>query len=444
MKIRNFFIVGTMLISAVTFAQKDELKALKKIYAKDEIKGDDLAEYKSLVTKLEPLAIEEGDKVYAGFYKSMIPILESLAIDQKMPPAQIQAQLVKLFNSKSISSVADGLTATLEYEKKSGKKVYTDDINETITSFKPQLLNAAIELGNLKKYKEASEILYAIYKLDKKDQEKLYFAASYAVNAKDYDNALVYYTELKELNYSGEGTGYYAVNKTSKLEEFFGNDKAAKESRDNFVRLGTHEKPREEKIQSKKGEIFKNIALILLDKGKDEDAKKAILDARKANPDDVSLLITEADFYLKEKDYTNYTRVVNEALAKEPNNKQLLFNLGVISADSNKLEDAEKYYKKAIEIDGNYFDAYLNISELKLRSDKIFVKQMNELGTSAADNKKFDELRAKQIANYKEVLPYLEKAYSLQPDNDDARKTLMSVYQALEMMDKYKELKAKG
>jgi hypothetical protein len=41
------------------------------------------------------------------------------------------------------------------------------------------------------------------------------------------------------------------------------------------------------------------------------------------------------------------------------------------------------------------------------------------------------------------VLPYLEKAYELQPDNDAAKKTLMSVYNALEMTDKYKALKAK-
>ena len=38
----------------------------------------------------------------------------------------------------------------------------------------------------------------------KKDQEKLYYAASYAVNGQDYDLALKHYEELKNLNYSGE------------------------------------------------------------------------------------------------------------------------------------------------------------------------------------------------------------------------------------------------
>jgi hypothetical protein len=40
-------------------------------------------------------------------------------------------------------------------------------------------------------------------------------------------------------------------------------------------------------------------------------------------------------------------------------------------------------------------------------------------------------------------LPYLEKAVEIKPDNDAAKRTLLSVYNALEMTDKYKALKAK-
>jgi len=42
MKIKQIIIAGTLLVSVASFAQKDELKALKKIYAKEEIKGEDL------------------------------------------------------------------------------------------------------------------------------------------------------------------------------------------------------------------------------------------------------------------------------------------------------------------------------------------------------------------------------------------------------------------
>ena len=439
MKIKHIVLATTMMVTLSTFAQKDELKALKKIYAKEEIKGNDLIEYKSILTKLEPIAIEEADKIYATFYKSMLPILELSALDKTMTPLQIQMQMAKSVTPKAISELAVGLNATLDYEKKSGKKIYTDDINETITSYKPELLNLAVELGKANKYKEASQILYAIYQLDKKDVDKLYYAANYAVNAEDYDAALDFYGQLKDLNYSGEGTSYLAVNKKTKIEEFFG----SKSERDLYIKAGTHENPKDDKIPSKRGEIYKNVALILVQKGKTEEAKAAIVEARKLNPEDSSLIITEADLCLKVKDFEGYTKLVNEVLERDPNNVDLIFNLGVISSNANKIEDAEKYYRHVIEIDPNYFNAYLNLAELKLRADEKWVVEMNKLGTSEKDNKKYESLKSQRNKNFTDVLPILEKAVELESSNEAANKTLLSVYNALELTEKYKALKSK-
>ena len=67
MKIKHIVLATTMMATLSNFAQKDELKALKKIYAKEEIVGSELAEYKSLLSKVDPLAIEENDKIYVNF-----------------------------------------------------------------------------------------------------------------------------------------------------------------------------------------------------------------------------------------------------------------------------------------------------------------------------------------------------------------------------------------
>ena len=437
MKIKHIVLATTMMVSLSSLAQKDELKSLKKIYAKEEIKGNDLIEYKSLVNKLEPLATEESDKVYATFYKSMVPILEVLAIDKSMTPLQIQMQMAKSVTPKTISDLAAGLNATLDYEKKTGKKIYTDDINETITSFKPDLVNMAVALGNAKKYKESSEILYSIYQLDKKDIEKLYYAAGYAVNGEDFDAALDYYSQLKAVNYSGEGTTYLAVNKTTKKEETFN----SKIERDLFIKGGSHENPKEEKIPSKRGEIYKNIALILVQKGKMDEAKSAISEARKLNPDDTSLILTEADLYYKAKDFENYKRLINEALTKNPNDADLIYNLGIISAQANNFVDAEKYYTRVVEIKPDYTNAYLNLADLKLQADKPIVEEMNKLGNSDKDNKRYEVLKKSREALFKGALPYLEKAHELDAANEIVVDNLLSVYGFLEMTDKYKALK---
>jgi tetratricopeptide (TPR) repeat protein len=437
MKIKQIIIAGTLLVSVASFAQKDELKALKKIYAKDEIKGADLEEYKALVNKVQPLAIEEGDKVYANFYKCMIPVLESLAIDKSMPPLQIQIALAKAVSAKSISELAQGLNATLDYEKKSGKKIQTDDINETIASFKPEMLNYAIALGNQKKHKESAEVLYAIYQLDKKDQEILYYAANYAVNGQDYDSALKYYNELKSIGYTGEGTLYYATSKATSKEESY----QSKVDRDNLVRLGTHISPREEKIPSKKGEIVKNIALIYVEQGKNNEAKEALVEARKENPEEVGLITSQADVYLKMNDTENYQKLIKEALAKNPNDEILLFNLGVTSANAGQLVDAENYYRKVIELKPSYIDAYLNLADLILKPDAKIVEEINKLTNSEKDLKKYDALKADRQKLFNKAMPFLEKAHELDPKNDIVKSNLKSVYSFLELMDKVKALK---
>ncbi|MFY7740429.1 MAG: hypothetical protein ACOVQC_07935 [Flavobacterium sp.] len=438
MKIKQIIIASTLLVSVASFSQKEELKALKKLYAKEVLKGEDLLEYKNLVTKVAPLAIEEGDKVYAEFYKSMIPILDmnALAQDVTLTPLQVQMKMAKAVTPKTISELSKGLNATLEYEKKVGKKIQTDDINETITAFKPTLLNYAIYLGNEKKQKEASEVLYAIYQLDKKDTDNLYYAANYAVNGQDYENSLKYYRELKSINYSGEKTLYIAKNKVTGQEENY----TKKEDRDNLVKLGTHINPKEEKEPSKKGEITKNIALILVELDRKDEAKAALADARKENPDDVNLITYEADIYLKMNDTENYKRLINEALEKSPNDKVLLFNLGVTSGNANQLEDAEKYYKRVIEIDPKYTDAYLNLSDIILKPDAKIVKDMNNLGVSAKDQKQYEVLKSERQKLFNKAMPVLEKAYELDPTNEIVKSNLKSVYSFLELNDKIKAM----
>jgi len=435
MKIKHILLTTTLAMTLSVSAQKDELKTLKKIYAKEIPSATDMQEYKAAIAKLETSATEEGDKIYTNFYKCMTPIMDVKALGKNVS----QMQLANAFTPKAIENLATGLNATLDYEKKSGKKIYTDDILETITSYKPEVVNLAVALSNAKRYNEAADVLNSLYLLDKKDTDKLFYSASLYVNGKDYDKALKGYEELKRLNYSGEATLYFATNKASKQEEQFGNAN----ERDLFIKSGSHEKPRDEKVPSKRGEIYKNVALILMEQGKTNEAKSAITEARKENPNDDSLILTEADLYLKLNDFDTYKSLVNEALAKNPNNADLVFNLGVISGNAKKIDEAKAYYKRAIEIDSKYFNAYLNLSELMLRGDDKYVDEMNKLGTSEKDNKRYEVLKAERNKNFNEILPYLEKAVELEPSNEAAKKTLLSVYNALEMTDKYKALKAK-
>ncbi|KLT69966.1 tetratricopeptide repeat protein [Flavobacterium sp. ABG] len=420
MKSKYVILASALLISVATFAQKDQIKSAEKA-----LKNGDAQGAITILKDAENLVVNAKDVEQAQYY--FVKGNAYLDLANK-----------KVEESKNLSLAAESYKKLIDIEKESGKLKYSTQAATSITQIKGNLINSAIADTQANKHADGAKKLYEAYLLDKKDTINLYYAASTAVNAQDYDAALPMYEELKKVNYSGKGTSYLALNKATKNEDGFNNAN----ERDLAVKLGTHEKPRTEAIPSKRGEINKNLALILVQKGRIEDAKKAVADARKANPEDSTLLLTEANLYLETKDFETYKKLVNEALQKDPNNADLLFNLGVISNNAKNPADAEKYYLKAIEIKPDYTNAYLNLAALKLEAEKPIIEEMNKLGTSAKDMKRYDVLKAQRESVFKGVIPYLKKANELDPKNEDVSKTLLGVYKALEMTAEAKALKA--
>ena len=424
MKNKFLILVSALLISLTGFAQKDQIKAAEKA-----MKSGNSAEAIAALNQAESTIENATDAEKALYF--FIKGNAMLDLANKKTDA-----------TKNLSGAASAYQQVLIFDKTSGKLKYSADAKKALAEVKSQLINSAVDAGTNKDYKTASDLLYKSYELDKTDLDKLFYAASYAVNGQNYDTALQYYEELKKLKYSGEGTGYYAKNVINDQEEFFGSNAAAKADRDTKVRLKLYSNSRDEKIPSKKGEIYQKIALILVQQNKTAEAKKALSDARLENPEDVDLILAEADLYLKLEDFANYKRVAAEALAKRPTDADLLYNLGVLASKTDPVE-AEKYYKKAIEIKPDYTNAYLNLAILKLDADKKIIEEMNKLGTSEKDNKRYEVLKKQRTEMFTSTLPYLEKAYNLAPENQDVANTLLNVYGALEMTDKKKALKAK-
>lgn len=421
MKSRYVIIASALFLSVASFAQKNEIKAAEKA-----IKSGNSAEAITILTGAESLTLNAPDAEKAQFL--FIKGNAYLDLSNKNVDAD-----------KNLILAAKAYQDLIEAEKVSGKSKYSGQAAASIFEIKGKLVNGAIDDTKGDKHAEGAQKLYQAYLLEKKDTINLYYAASTYVNAKEYDKALKLYEELKALNYSGKATYHYATNKVNSEENSF----ATVGERDKMVKMGTHEKPRDEKVESKRGEIYKNIALIYVQEGKIDQAKKAVSDARKANPDDNSLLLTEANLYLQTKDMVMYKKLISEALEKNPNDVDLIFNLGVISAGAKNFVEAENFYKKVIELKPDYTNAYINMAAMKLDNEKDLIDAMNKLGTSADDMKKYGALKKKREDLFKSTIPYLEKAVELDPKNPDVSKTLLNVYSALEMTAEYKALKAK-
>ena len=343
----------------------------------------------------------------------------------------LKGQVITATANNALDKIEAGANAyikVVELEKAAGASKYSDDATLKLQTLRQSIVEQAIADQNASKFKEASQKLFLSYNTNKQDTIYLYYAAGNAVNAKDYDTALEYYGILKSLKFKGIEEQFVATAKDNGEVVTFD----SKAERDIAVKAGTHIKPELKKTPSRGAEIAKNMALIYINQGKQEDAMAAMEDAKRENPGDTALMQAEADMYYKMGNIAKYKEIMEEIVANDPENPDLLYNLGVSSSRLGDNEQAIGYYKKALELKPDYTSAQINIASIILEGQNKIIEKQNSLGTSSADFKKYDQLQAEKEALYKEAIPFLEGAIKTKPDNVQAVRTLMEIYYQLD------------
>ena len=299
------------------------------------------------------------------------------------------------------------------------------------------IITSAIGDQETEDFISSAKKLYGAYKINpENNQLYLYYAASSSVNADDYDQALIYYKILVDINYEGIETKYYITEVSSGNEIEIGS-----ESEFNLLKKSKdYQDPREEDTESKYPEIVKNIALIYNTLGQKDKALDAIKSAREANPDDVGLIITTANIYFELGDKEAFKSSMSEAIEKDPSNPILYYNLGVVSADLGEKDVAVEYYKKSIELDPTSENSYLNLVALILDGEASIIEEMNSLGTSRSDNARYDELKELRENLYLQCVPILKQLIDLNQNIEGVR-TLMNIFGTLGDNQGYMEMK---
>ncbi|MCH1418069.1 MAG: tetratricopeptide repeat protein [Flavobacteriaceae bacterium] len=395
------------LLVTLGYAQKKELRQAQKFF-----KASKIEEAKTSLSANQAI-IEGSDdakiKTQYHFLKGQIARLDK----------DFQASYDNLKLAEGNSALKAALTTEIQQ--------LTSDI-----------VNAAIAQSEAKEFIPSSENLYLAYQINpEENKDYLYYAATNAVNGSDYNIALEHYIQLRDINYTGVVTKYYVTDVAS-----------GEETEVSATEFGIYKKSkdytnaRSEDTESKYPEIVKNIALIYTELGQKDNAMKAVQDARKANPGDVGLILTEANIYIQLGEKQRYKELITEALEKDPSNAVLYFNLGVVNSEQGDSVLAREYYEKAIEIDPSMENAYLNLVALILENESKIVEQMNSLGNSRADNLKYDELKKERETLYKECVPVLKQLIALDDSNLEAVQTLRNIYGTIGDNEGFMEMKA--
>ena len=412
----KILILAAMSFSMIGFAQKNEIKAAEKA-----LKGGDAAGAKSSLEAAAGVIDAADVKVQAQYH---------------FLRGKIYTDLAKKGDNSAFDTAISSFNKADEIEVASGKAKYGKEIKDNLVIIAGDLVNSAVEDNKNKKFKEAGEKLYMSYKLSPKDTIYLYYAASSSVNGGEYEQALEYYNELKEVGYDGGGMEYKATNVATGEVEVM--DKV---QRDLMVKSGTYKDPLDDKTPSKSAEIVKNIALIYTQLGQDDKALEAYSAARANDPNDVNLILNEANLHYKLGDKDKFKSLMAEAATVAPDNPDLHYNIGVINMEQGNLEEARASYKRVLEINPGYTNAQLNLSTTYVNEGNGLIDEMNTLGNSRADIARYDELKKQKDDLFKQGAMVLEDALKVNPDNQGILTQLKNIYGAMGDNENFMRLK---
>lgn len=322
---RKFVMLSlVLLINAGAFAQKDQIKSAQSLF--DSGKSQEAL---GILTKNEYLIHNSSDDDKSDFYFLKGNVLKELASK-------------KIDVDVNLSASAEAYQQLIKYESESGKFKYTLQANVALRDLKSKFIASAMEDYSGGKFKESASKNYKAYLYDKKDTTCLYNAAAAALNAKDYDSAIKYYEELKNINYSGKGKWYFAINKKSKQEERF----ASEADRATSIATGLYDKPKDVVTPSRKLEINKNLAYVCLEKNELTKAEQCYSRVLELDPNYIDAYINLAYIKLQSK------KTINDemnALGNSPKEMEMYEKLKV--KRDNLIKSSIPYLKKALVIE---------------------------------------------------------------------------------------------
>jgi len=404
---KNILTFIFLMTLSLSWSQKKELRTARK-FVKDSL----FVEAKDFLNKNKNLFENADNNVKSQFNLLSLKVYRSLG---DFPNA-----FDKLMEVKSDPNV---------------NKAYDVEAN----LLKVELVNNAIIDSEEKFFLESVKKLYLAYSIDPvANIEYLYFAASNSVNGNDYKTSLEYYLVLKEKKYTGVITQYFITLVETQEEIQLSSDQELKL----YAKDEKYNNPRSSLTESRYPEIVKNIALIYTKIGQSDKAIEAVKEARAENPNDLPLILTEANLYIELGDKEKFSSLITEAIAQDPNNANLYFNLGVVTAEMGDKVKAREHYEKAIEIGPSFESSYLNLVALILEGEKDIIEKMNSLGTSRTDNAKYDILKNERENLYMGCIPVLKGLLAQNKENKEAIKTLMNIYGTLGDNAGFKEMKA--
>lgn len=263
---------------------------------------------------------------------------------------------------------------------------------------------------------------------DLETAKKNLYIASYnkginSYNNQSFDTALKYFKVATDLNPT-DTTLYLNTGVT------------AEKVQDTALAIASYAKLVELKYEDPA--IYAVLANLYFSKNDDENALAVLQKGMEVFPGNRDLMITELNYYLKRGEAAKVIDKIEASAKADPTNKSLWFALGVAYNEIDSVSAAKEAYKKALEVDPDYYDANINMGVIAIDDANKVVAQANEIPQSKP--KEYDA----KIAEYKEALrgalAYLERAYATGQRDSNLLTTMREIYVKLGDTERAEEL----
>jgi tetratricopeptide (TPR) repeat protein len=185
--------------------------------------------------------------------------------------------------------------------------------------------------------------------------------------------------------------------------------------------------------------IYNQYAVIQKSENDTAGALETLKKARQIYPDDMGLIIEEANIYLATNKAKEAIETLTTAVEKDPQNAQLYYARANNYSTQKEIQKAKADYLKSVELDPNFFDAHYNLGGMLFNEGAELVNKANNLPPAKA--KEYDALKKQADEKFKESLPYLEKAREIRTKDIDTLNTLKQLYARLGDNVKYEKIK---
>ncbi|GAB2981039.1 hypothetical protein GCM10027049_15960 [Mucilaginibacter puniceus] len=368
--------------------------------------------------------------------------LEGYEKVQSLRAAQADALAKKGLNTAKIAidkAAANAKTATLPQTYALKAAIYADLSNQDtvattslpLYTIAEEAMTKAKELDTKGEYKgllEAATLSLAQYNLTQGVNE--YTNKKYDLAYNSFDRYRQYMPDDTNAIYY---TGLAAVNLN------------------NYPVAATHYNKLLTTNYSKKDLVYFELSNIYLNLNDTTAALKTVNEGITKYPTNADLRKRQIEIYLQTNKLQEVLNQLDATIKNDPKNKQLYYYAGIAySQAAEDLKDqlikskdavakaklqeqrainfgkAADMYKKALEIDPNYFEANLNMGYVLLSPAIDMYNAANQL--PANKQKEFDLALAKSREMFEPAKPYLLKAVDIDPKSEDALTNLKNYY----------------